>query len=141
MKTETLNINGKRIKKRTIPELPQNLQLREFARQNRKGHNMAEVMFWRLVHKKKFHGIDFNRQFIIGNFIADFYARSLGLVVEIDGGSHNGREDYDKNREAFMSSLGVLTFRTTDYDVLNHPVLVMQELEAFILEHCEMVEQ
>ena len=140
MKTETLNINGKRIKKRTIPELPQNLQLREFARQNRKGHNMAEVMFWRLVHKKKFHGIDFNRQFIIGNFIADFYARSLGIVVEIDGGSHNGREDYDKNREAFMSSLGVLTFRTTDYDVFNHPVLVMQELEAFILEHCEMVD-
>lgn len=45
MKTETFTINGKRIKKRTIPDLPQNLQLTEFARQNRKGHNMAEVMF------------------------------------------------------------------------------------------------
>ena len=101
---------------------------------------MAEVMFWKQVHKKKFHGIDFNRQFIIGNYIADFFARSLGLVVEIDGGSHNGREDYDENREAYMSSLGVLTFRTTDYDILNHPDLVMQELEAFIVKHCETIE-
>ena len=140
MKTETFTINGKRIKKRTIPDLPQNLQLREFARQNRKGHNMAEIMFWRQVHKKKFHGIDFNRQFIIGNYIADFYARSLGLVVEIDGGSHIGREEYDKNREAYMSSLGVLTFRTTDYDVLSHPDLVMQDLSTFILENCETIE-
>ena len=140
MKTDTFDLNGRQIKKKTIPDLPQNPKLRDYARENRKGYNMAEVMFWRQVHKKKFHGIDFNRQYIIGNYIADFYARSLGLVVEIDGGSHNGREEYDENREAYMSSFGILTFRTTDYDVIHHPDLVMQELEEFIVEHYEVTE-
>ncbi len=138
--TEAFNINGKIIQGRTIPELPQNGKLKDFARQNRQGYNLAEVMFWKQVHKRKFHGIDFNRQYIIGNYIADFYARSLGLAVEVDGGYHNGREEYDRVREAFMRSFGVLTFRTTDYDVIHHPNVVMQELEGFILEHYEAVE-
>ena len=135
MKTEAFNINGTIIRGRTIPNLPQNRNLKDFARQNRRDYNLAEVVFWKQVHKKKFHGIDFNRQYIIGNYIADFYARSLGLVVEVDGGYHNGREEYDLNREAYMRSLGVLTFRTTDYDVIHHPDVVMRELEGFILEH------
>ena len=135
MKTETFNINGTIIKGRTIPDLSQNGKLKDFARQNRRGYNLAEVVFWKQVHKKKFHGIDFNRQYIIGNYIADFYARSLGLVVEVDGGYHNGREEYDRDREACMRSLGILTFRTTDYDVIHHPSVVMRELEGFILEH------
>ena len=138
--TEAFNINGKIIQGRTIPELPQNGKLKDFARQNRQGYNLAEVMFWKQVHKRKFLGIDFNRQYIIGNYIADFYARSLGLAVEVDGGYHNGREEYDRVREAFMRSFGVLTFRTTDYDVIHHPNVVMQELEGFILEHYEAVE-
>ena len=100
---------------------------------------MAEVIFWKQVHKKKFHGIDFNRQHIIGNFIADFYARSLGLVVEIDGGYHNSRKEYDRWREEYISSLGILTFRTTDHNMINHPNMVMQELEEFILSRYEVV--
>ncbi len=139
MKTEAFNINGTIIRGRTIPDLPQNGKLKDFARQNRRGYNLAEVVFWKQVHKKKFYEIDFNRQYIIGNYIADFYARSLGLVVEIDGGYHNGREEYDKDREAYMRSLGILTFRTTDYDVIHHPSVVMRELEGFILEHYEAV--
>ena len=132
---ETISINGKQIKKRALADLPQNSQLKEFARQNRKGYNLAEVMFWKQVHKRKFHGIDFNRQYVIGNFIADFFARSLGLVVEVDGGYHNEREEYDLNREAYMDSLGILTFRTTDYDIIHHPDMVMHDLEEFIVEH------
>ena len=139
MKTDAFNINGTIIRGRTIPDLPQNGKLKDFARQNRRGYNLAEVVFWKQVHRKKFHEIDFNRQYIIGNYIADFYARSLGLVVEIDGGYHNGREEYDKDREAYMRSLGILTFRTTDYDIIHHPSVVMRDLEGFILEHYEAV--
>ena len=139
MKPEAFNINGTIIRGRTIPDLPQNGKLKDFARQNRRGYNLAEVVFWKQVHRKKFHEIDFNRQYIIGNYIADFYARSLGLVLEVDGGYHNGREEYDRDREAYMCSLGVLTFRTTDYDVIHHPNVVMRELEGFILEHYEAV--
>ena len=96
---------------------------------------MAEVAFWLQVNKKKFYGIDFNRQYVIGNYIADFYIRSLGVVVEIDGAYHNNRKEYDLQREAYMSSFGILTFRVSDYDVLNNMSWVLNELKNFILQN------
>ncbi|MBO7446205.1 MAG: DUF559 domain-containing protein [Bacteroidales bacterium] len=132
---KTLLIRGRRIRKRFLRNLPQNPELRERARKLRKSRNLAEVVFWLQVHKKMFHGLDFGRQYVIGNYIADFYVRSLGLVIEIDGCSHNGRETYDERREEYMRSLGVLIFRVTDYDVLHSLGWVMQELEEFILKN------
>jgi len=54
-----------------------------------------------------FHRIDFDRQRVIGNFIVDFYVKALGLVIEIDGSSHIGKEDYDKQRQNYLESLGL----------------------------------
>lgn len=96
---------------------------------------MAEVVFWKQVHKGKFHGLDFTRQLVIGNYIADFCVRDLGLVVEVDGGSHIGKEDYDARRDAYMRSLGLLIFRVSDYDVLHNMTWVKRTLERFIVEH------
>ena len=115
--------------------IPQNENLLAYARSNRHKGYISEVLFWKQVHKKKFHGIDFNRQYVIGNYIADFYARSLSLVVEIDGGSHNEHLDYDTQRDLYMQSLGLRVFRTTDYDVMNNLDIVMSELEQFIIDN------
>ena len=139
MKTDYFDIHGVKIKKRTLPDLPKHVFLKGYARKNRKGGNWAEVVFWKQVHKKKFHEIDFNRQFVIGNYIADFYARSLGLVVEVDGGYHVTRKEYDAERDAFMRSLGIKVFRVTDGEVLHQTEQVMRELEGFILENFEAV--
>ena len=109
-------IGNYRIKPLRTENIPQNDALYEYARRNRGKGYISEVVFWKQVHKKKFHGIDFNRQYIIGNYIVDFYARSLSLVVEIDGGSHNDRLDYDAYRDQYMQSLGLKLFRTTDFD-------------------------
>ena len=128
-------IDGHRILKRTIPDIPQNPNLFAYARKNRHAGNLAEVVFWKEVRSKHFHGIDFNRQYVIGNYIADFYIRSLGVVVEIDGAYHNDRTEYDRQREAFMSSLGIYTFRASDYDVKNNISWVLGELKNFILQH------
>ena len=81
---------------------------------------MAEIVFWLQVHRKMFHGLDFDRQKVIGNYIVDFYVKSLGLVVEIDGGSHNEKLDYDAQRDEYLEGIGLNVFRTTDYDVLQH---------------------
>ena len=103
-------IDNHRILNRTVPNIPQNPDLFAFARKNRHAGNLAEVVFWREVRSKHFYGIDFNRQYVFGNYIADFYIRSLGVVVEIDGAYHNNRTDYDQQREEFMSSLGILNY-------------------------------
>lgn len=134
-------IDNHKIPKRTLPDIPQNPDLFSHARANRHKMNLAEVAFWMQVNKKKFYGIDFNRQYVIGNYIADFHIRSLGVVVEIDGAYHNDRVEYDKKREDYMSSLGILTFRVSDYDAKNNILWVLGELKKFIIEHFSVREE
>ncbi len=133
----TTIINGSKIKDYYVHNLPSNRELSDYSRKNRKSGNIAEIVFWLQVHKKSFHGLDFDRQKIIGNYIVDFYVKRLGLVVEIDGGSHNEKEDYDARRDDFLESLGLKVFHTTDYDVLQHVDLVLDDLRDFIVNHYE----
>jgi len=57
------------------------------------------------------------------------------LVVEIDGSSHNDKEEYDEKREEFLKSLGLKVFRTNDLNVLHDLDNVIISLEEFIVEH------
>ena len=87
------------------------------------------------VHKNHFYKIDFDRQRIIGNYIVDFYVKKLGLVVEIDGVSHEGKEKYDAERERYLKSLGLKIFRIPVVDVLQKMSKAMTDLENFIIEN------
>jgi very-short-patch-repair endonuclease len=115
--------------------MPANSKLKERARALRKAGNYPEVVFWQQVHKGKFYKIDFDRQRIIGNYIVDFYVKTLGLVVEIDGESHNYKEDYDEIREEYLLNLGLKIFKITNFRVLNDIENVLKELEIFIIEN------
>ena len=117
-----------------VSNLPYNVSLKSRARALRKGYNYSEVVFWKQVRNKQFWNIDFDRQRIIGNYIVDFYVKKLGVIVEIDGESHNNKEDYDAKRELFLESLGLVLFKTTNYKVLHDLDNVMKELEQFIVE-------
>lgn len=130
-------INGIKIKDHPVRNLPKNSELSDYARKNRKAGNLAEIVFWLQVHRKSFHGLDFDRQKVIGNYIVDFYVKRLGLVIEIDGGSHNEKLEYDALRDEYLEGLGLKEFRTTDYDVLQHVDIVLQDLRIFIIENYE----
>jgi very-short-patch-repair endonuclease len=135
MKTEIVTyIYDKPIFRRSIPILPANQALRSRARALRKAGVLSEVIFWRQVRANTFWKIDFDRQRIIGSFIVDFYLKSLGLIIEIDGSSHNGKEEYDAMREEFLVSLDLIVFRISDYRVKHDLENVMTELENFIIE-------
>ncbi|WP_228448456.1 MULTISPECIES: DUF559 domain-containing protein [unclassified Chryseobacterium] len=77
----------------------------------------------------------FDRQRIIGNYIVDFYVKTLGLIIEIDGSSHDEKQIYDGIRQEYLESLSLLVFRFTDFDVKNNLWIVMKELEDFIITH------
>ena len=126
-------INSITIYRHYIPNLPYNANLKSRARALRKAGNFAEVLFWLQVHKMKFHGIDFDRQRAIGNYIVDFYVVALGMAIEIDGEIHNDKENYDNLREEFLSSLGILVWRVSDFRVKFDLDNVMRELEEFII--------
>lgn len=115
--------------------LPADKSLKSRARSLRKAGVLSEVIFWMQVHKNKFHKIDFDRQRIIGHYIVDFYVKALGLVIEIDGSSHNGKEEYDARREEFLTKLGLVVHRISDFRVRHDLANVMMELEGFIMKN------
>ena len=135
MERKTLtHINGIEIFRRKIEVLPRNKELLNRSRNLRKGYVLSEVIFWKQVRNKEFHQIDFDRQKIIGNYIVDFYIKSLGVVLEIDGSSHNNKEEYDEKRQLFLESLDLVVYRISDNRIKNDLGNVMKELEDFIIE-------
>ena len=128
------HINGIEIFRRKIEVLPRNKELLNRSRNLRKGYVLSEVIFWKQVRNKEFHQIDFDRQKIIGNYIVDFYIKSLGVVLEIDGSSHNDKEEYDEKRQQFLESLDLVVYRISDNRIKNDLGNVMKELEDFIIE-------
>jgi len=111
-------------------ELPFNPNLKERARELRKADNLAEIIFWKQVRNKQFLGLDFDRQKIVGNYIVDFYCKELGVVVEIDGDSHNEKMEYDAERDEYLKSLGLKVYHVRAEDVLNNIEGVMKFLET-----------
>lgn len=127
-------IHDKPIYRQNIGLLPSNKALTERSRALRKAGVLSEVVFWRQVRNDCFWSIDFDRQRIIGSYIVDFYVKSLGLIIEIDGSSHNDKEEYDNVREYFFVNLGLNIFRISDSRVKNDLENVMKELENYIIK-------
>ncbi len=130
----TAYINGKAIYRNFIENLPYNTKLKSRARALRKAGVFSEVIFWLQVHKGIFWNIDFDRQRIIGNYIVDFYVKTLGLVIEIDGASHDNKEEYDQKREDYLISLGLKVYKISDLRVKHDLNNVMMELEKYIIK-------
>ena len=124
-------IDGVSIRRRKI-KLPANKGLKDRAKSLRKAGVLSEVIFWMHVKNGLFYKIDFDRQRIIGNYIADFYVKTLGLVVEIDGTSHNSKLEYDLKRDEFMKNLGLIIYRISDLRVRHDLENVLNELKDFI---------
>lgn len=135
MKEILTQINGIPIRKNFIEDLPYNPKLKLLLNGKRKAGILSEVIFWNQVRTKSFHNLDFDRQRIIGNYIVDFYVKKLGLVIEIDGWSHDFKKGYDEVRQKYLESLGLKIFRITDFDVKNNLGVVMKGLEDFIVQH------
>jgi len=128
-------INGVPVRKNFVENLPYNPKLKPLLHGKRKAGILSEVIFWKQVRARIFHNIDFDRQRIIGNCIVDFYVKTLGLVIEIDGWSHETKEIDDEVRQKYLESLGLKIFRITDFDVRHNLSVVMKDLEYFIVEH------
>ena len=58
------------------------------------------------------------RQRPFHNYIADFMCRSLKLIIEIDGYSHNFKYEKDLERDRIAEELGFKTLRFHDEEVI-----------------------
>ena len=91
---------------RKSKERTDRVPLRQHARTMRHIPTDAEKKFWRMVRDRRMGGYKFKRQHPIGRYIADFVCIEGKLVVELDGGQHAERREYDTERDAFFESQG-----------------------------------
>ena len=105
-----------------------NLDLKNFARSNRKNLTVAEVKIWQEVLSNKKTGYKFLRQKPIDNFILDFYCSKLLLAIEIDGDSHYQNKNYDLCRTQKLTSSDIKVIRYTNDEVINNSEGVYQNI-------------
>ena len=85
----------------------------------------SEARLWSALKARQL-GVTFRRQVPVGGqFIADFLAPSVGLIVEVDGGYHARRERADERRDLKLVRLGFRVVRVS-------AELVLTELAAAV---------
>jgi very-short-patch-repair endonuclease len=91
---------------------------RDFARGLRRRQTNAERRLWARLRDRRLLGAKFTRQAPIGPYVVDFCCRERKLIVELDGGQHAGRVEYDAGRTAFLQALGYRVLRFWDNEAL-----------------------
>ena len=74
-----------------------------------------------------------NRQYIIGSYIVDFYCRKARLVIELDGSQHydkNGLVEYDQIRTEYLEALGLKVIRFTNKEIEDQFSAVCRKIQA-----------
>jgi very-short-patch-repair endonuclease len=91
------------------------------ARRLRHSQTLAEKVLWNLVRNRRLGGFRFLRQHPIDRYIADFVCEYAKVIVELDGASHEGREDHDARRTEILEQFGYVVVRFRNERVLADP--------------------
>ena len=86
------------------------------AQHSRRHPTPSERILWEALRGRRL-GVKFRRQVILANTVVDLFAPEVRLAVEVDGGSHRGREAYDPQRDAYLAHHGVRTLRVKAWHV------------------------
>lgn len=93
--------------------LQRQIELEQRAWQNRRTPTRSEERLWEALRARRL-GVMFRRQVpLCGRYIADFYAPSVRLVVEVDGSAHMGREVADARRDRVLAREGFQVVRVS----------------------------
>ncbi|MDR8392891.1 DUF559 domain-containing protein [Aliifodinibius sp. S!AR15-10] len=114
--------------------LKYNPKLKKRARELRNNSTPSEIALWKSLRAGQLRDYTFNRQKPIEEFIVDFYNKKLRLVIEIDGDSHDDKQEYDQQRQARLEELGCTVLRFYDHDVMNHIEGVVYKIKETITE-------
>ncbi|MEI6426037.1 MAG: DUF559 domain-containing protein [Candidatus Absconditabacteria bacterium] len=106
----------------------------ERARKMRREMTIAESKMRFTILNSRPRGYKFIRQKRIKGFILDFYCSKLLLCIEIDGSSHNNKQEYDKQRTDILQKQGIITVRYTNQQVINTISEVFDDLLYIIKE-------
>src|SRR5205085_542305 len=108
-------------------------ELHRRAAEMRRNPTEPEKRLWRHLSNGQLAAHKFRRQSVVGRFIADFLCPQAGLIVEVDGDTHD--EDKDRLRDDILAARGLRVVRVTNDDVMTnmdgviqHILLVLNEM-------------
>lgn len=107
-------------------------RMRERARALRAGMTDAEQRLWRELRGRRLAGLKFRRQKPLGRYIVDFVCLERGLVVELDGGQHAEQIDYDRLRDTWLHSQGLVVLRFWNHEVLQQTDAVLERIRLWL---------
>ncbi len=115
----------------------QDPQQTEKCRRLRRELTFPERRLWSALRSRRAAKLKMRRQYPIGPYVADFVCLAHQLVIELDGDSHVGRADYDRQRQAHLESTGFRVLRVGNDDVLKDVDAVVKA----VLQACGIAEE
>lgn len=103
-----------------------NPRLGDFARTMRKEPTPGEQALWLELRASRLAGLKFRRQSVIGNRIVDFVCPAIGLIVEVDGDTHDVA--IDAAGDARLGERGYTVLRFTNADVARNRAGVLEAI-------------
>ena len=97
--------------------MERNAKLKTLSQELRKNQTKEEHLLWHNFLKK--YPLRFRRQYVIGNYIVDFYCHQARVVVELDGSQHYDptQQEKDRQRTAYLKAQGLTVLRFTNLEV------------------------
>ena len=104
------------------------------AKENRRNMTDAESIFWQMA-KGSGLGEKCRRQYVIGDYIVDFFFRKSMLIVEIDGGYHTTEEQQQKDaeRQKWLEYNDYKVLRFTNEQVLCDIDNVIMRIKQYLI--------
>ncbi len=109
---------------------PQTKNARRLGRES----TVPERLLWGKLRGRRFGDFKFRRQFAIGRYIADFCCPEVGLIIELDGHSHDTTAACDLDRERALNEMGFSVVRFTNDEVLKELASVLIGIENALLD-------
>ena len=112
--------------------MERNQNLKGFSQKLRKEMTKEESLLWYRFLRK--YPARFRRQYIIGNYIVDFYCHQARLVIELDGSQHCEEEavQYDQSRTQYLESQGLKVLRFSNLDILRQFSAVCEYIDETV---------
>lgn len=111
----------------------------EKARELRRNQTPEEALVWSALRRGQLDGFHFRRQYPKGAYIFDFVCLTAGLVVEIDGPSHDQTVAYDTERTRYIERQGFRLIRFSNQDVRENLGGVVETIRQAVIRNSEKI--
>ena len=114
-----------------MPQRDHNLNyMKPYRRELRNHSTVAEMGLWNYLKGRQLEGLQFRRQFSVGNYILDFYCPKLKLAIELDGEVHRYTVEEDQQRsQVLLEQYGIKVLHYENRWVFEHLPWILEAIK------------